>query len=708
MRLTLRTLLAYLDDILEPTQAREIGVKVSESDFATTLLERIRDVIRRRRLTAPELEGPGSGLDPNTVAEYLDNTLSPSNVAEVEKICLESDVHLAEAAASHQILTLILGEPVEVSPSSLNRMYALGPVSEDERVSLTTETPVVGPAVVAPGVREASVPVDVEAESTWRQAVPFLIVTVVGLFWLWLIFGDNSLRPAESEHTASLAPVEHVRPEPSLPAENAGSLPDNGPDAAAASASIAAVSPIAAEPQSIEQTQAASESDSSTKPVIPPAPNAAGSADRSAVASTSAVIADAGSDQTDPAGSPDAILPPRPGEEVKPAPRLTRSVQGDVMLQYSRNDANWFIMSDDESIGASDRIAVPEPFEASLKLEELGMEFTLLGPGMLEYQGPNQLASFGFFIDRGRLIIDSRRQPLDDEQEPEPVKLSIAWHDHIRLFELSGAESRCGIEITQLLPAGFEQLPADGATSARVIVEAGTVRLSDSNDHSLDVSAPDAADLTLLTLIEPEPEPASLPEWLRSEPLRVTPTTRRYASNLVAEFDPSVSAANSMTPLLRDRRPRMVELAVRCLALIRKYSLLVRTLASSDVSEARAAAAHGISGWLARDPQNAALLRHELGQHLAPDDVEVVYRLLWGLGDREARNRHLSRELIEFMDHRLLFVRELAFGQARRLTGLRYGYRPEMSATMRQSALRRWQNHIERVGALVDPPANEQ
>ena len=52
MRLTLRTLLAYVDDILEPAQAKEIGRKVAESDAATALLSRIRDVMRRRRLTA--------------------------------------------------------------------------------------------------------------------------------------------------------------------------------------------------------------------------------------------------------------------------------------------------------------------------------------------------------------------------------------------------------------------------------------------------------------------------------------------------------------------------------------------------------------------------------------------------------------------------------------------------------------------------------
>ena len=127
MRLTLRTLLAYLDDLLEAGQSREIGEKISESGYASTLVDRIREVMRRRRLTAPDPKSPNSGLDTNSIAEYLDNTLEPDAVADVEKVCLDSDVHLAEVAASHQILTLVLGEPVDVPTRTRERMYALGP-----------------------------------------------------------------------------------------------------------------------------------------------------------------------------------------------------------------------------------------------------------------------------------------------------------------------------------------------------------------------------------------------------------------------------------------------------------------------------------------------------------------------------------------------------------------------------------------------------
>lgn len=124
MRLTLRTLLAYLDDTLQANEIKEIGEKVAESDAARELVARIKQVTRRRRLTVPPATGP-DGFDPNDVAEYLDNELDSDKVAELEKQCLDSDVHLAEIAACHQILTLVLGEPALVPPKAKERMYGL-------------------------------------------------------------------------------------------------------------------------------------------------------------------------------------------------------------------------------------------------------------------------------------------------------------------------------------------------------------------------------------------------------------------------------------------------------------------------------------------------------------------------------------------------------------------------------------------------------
>ena len=123
MRLTLRTLLAWLDDTLSPSEVREIGKQVAESPFAKELVEKIHRVTRQRRLTVPPSNGPDAA-DPNLVASYLDNELDPDQVAEFEKKCLTSDVHLAEVASVHQILSLI-GQKAKVPAEARHRMYQL-------------------------------------------------------------------------------------------------------------------------------------------------------------------------------------------------------------------------------------------------------------------------------------------------------------------------------------------------------------------------------------------------------------------------------------------------------------------------------------------------------------------------------------------------------------------------------------------------------
>src|SRR4051794_17325983 len=126
MRLTLRTMLAYMDNVLDPADAQVLGAKIDESDFATGLLQRVQGVLKKLRMDAPKLDGKGMGNDANTVAEYLDSALTQDRVAEFERICLESDKHLCEVAACHQILTLVLGKAADVPTDLRQRIYALG------------------------------------------------------------------------------------------------------------------------------------------------------------------------------------------------------------------------------------------------------------------------------------------------------------------------------------------------------------------------------------------------------------------------------------------------------------------------------------------------------------------------------------------------------------------------------------------------------
>ncbi len=131
IRLTLRTLLAYLDDTLPPDEARELGEKLAVSTQAQELAERLKKVMRKRSVSTPPTGPDGSPSDANIVAAYLSDALPPEIVAEFEKAASDNDAHLAELAACHQILTLVLSQQVKVPPTAYRRMYGLvkGPES---------------------------------------------------------------------------------------------------------------------------------------------------------------------------------------------------------------------------------------------------------------------------------------------------------------------------------------------------------------------------------------------------------------------------------------------------------------------------------------------------------------------------------------------------------------------------------------------------
>lgn len=116
MRLTLRTLLAWMDGLLPAADQEELGAKVAASPIAPRLVERIRDVMARPGLVAPRPDGRGLADDPNTIAEFLDNVLPADQLELFERVCIESDMHLAEAADCHAVLAEMARNPSAIAP----------------------------------------------------------------------------------------------------------------------------------------------------------------------------------------------------------------------------------------------------------------------------------------------------------------------------------------------------------------------------------------------------------------------------------------------------------------------------------------------------------------------------------------------------------------------------------------------------------------
>jgi hypothetical protein len=724
MRLTLRTLLAYLDDILEPAQAKEIGAKIAESGYASSLVGRINDVVRRRRISAPQVSGPGSAPDPNIVAEYLDNTLAPEAVADLERICLESDAHLAEVAACHQVLTLVKSEPVEIAGGMRERMYALGiaPAAAETNGEQEQSPHVPRVAAVAaadlprnthPGAGEVSLedrlPEALRAQRrSWTKVLPYLIGVVIIGVWGYLMLNDEALtgmfasRPepaAAPDVEVELEPPVVVDEGPVAPAAEDAAQPTNadvGAIAAIPREAVAAPDLTMTPPPTVDEGQPIAAADEVPKVTLTPDTDAQAPADDIPVA---AVIP---APEVTP--HPDAFDPPPdvPAKPPLPEPYAVQDASSSgVLLHFRTMEQGWYPLRPRSLIHPQEDVAAPRPFDATFTVGESGRvaEIILRGGTRVTSLGSTDDGRFGFDIVQGQMIVRRKESAPADE----PVSMRIVAREQTYAIQLLEPGTIVGIEVIPLLPTGAGDDRGARWCDGGIAVTAGaaTVTVGDQEPVNLNpaigwlkfVTGPDAP--------PPQPQPlVSLANWLNLEAPSASAIVRRYAALYENEFTQDQPIARSIRPVVKDRRPPLSELATQTLALTGGYPGLVDAL-SAPHEESRLSAILGLQSWLPLEPENAERLQAELQDRFRAEDAQALYRLLWGYTEEDARNPVVSEDLVNWMGHSEIAVRELAFYHVLRLTGRRYDFRPNDPAPQRAVAIDRWRTYLRDKGALI-------
>lgn len=227
MTWTLRHMLDYLDDKLDPEQTRRLGQLIAEHEGANQLVERLRQITRKRRLSAPELdlskpEEEKNAGDPNVVAAYLDHKLPPEETAELERLCQEADEYLAEVVACNQIVSVGDTEPVIIPPTARQRMYRLvqGREAIPDRPVKIAEVPT--PSFEVDG-EVGDTEGDLLLEPVWQRlrrqasfllpvAAVLLVVVLGGLVYLLIGTGQETSIP--QDQPLALEPVKNPPAEP--------------------------------------------------------------------------------------------------------------------------------------------------------------------------------------------------------------------------------------------------------------------------------------------------------------------------------------------------------------------------------------------------------------------------------------------------------------------------------------------------------------
>lgn len=692
MRLTLRTLLAYLDDTLEPGETREIGRKIQESPMASALISRVREVIRKRRLGAPDVDGPAQGIDPNLVAQYLDNTLAPEHVAQVEAVCLESDLVLAEVAACHQILSSIQGDPVEVPLRSVERFLALGPVSQDAQ--LHASTPAASPKATAvtlnrgPDRNGAPIAMSESAghfrdelasqlkTTSWGQRVgpaAGAALVIVALVLVLVLDRDlfQGIVKSGSRQVAANAP-EKIAEEPGGPVKE-GTLP-------AATEITAPETPTPA----MKSTTPLANVDPSPPPDAPePKPTPATPSD----------VADAATVAPKPLKP--VVTAPEPTPPAKVAvtvPIQSVGVDG-VLLRFQPADLQWYVQPPRSVIHAEETFACPEPYEGSFEWDGGLLKATVLSDTVTQILPSTEERRYQLALRRGRVIL----QPGSMAKGETRIAVMLAGQP--REITLITPASSVGIEVRIAEPAGVT--PANSPNpyravlyviSGEAIVDDGPVLMSKQFARLASPAATDTA-----TLSNP------WPSWLDPARRTLAPSQKLLAGKFQDEFDAKVAVGLTIPALVKESNPNIAELAAKCVALIESCPGMVQALTQVDHKEARVAAAEGLRAWLALAPENGETLRRELETQLPADEAHAVERLLWGYTRDQAKDKLVSQELVDWLRNSHLVVRELAFQQIVSLTGRKNNYVPTGTASQREIGVQHWQNHLKREGALIRP-----
>lgn len=776
MRLTLRTLLAYLDDLLEPGQSREIGEKISESGYASALVDRIREVMRRRRLTAPDPKSPNSGLDTNSIAEYLDNTLEPDAVADVEKVCLDSDVHLAEVAASHQILTLVLGEPVDVPTRTRERMYALGPsgkpagsgalVDEEGDSQFDSDPgvtiPAKQPATKARPSSESNgesftqtIPDYLKPVPLWRRVAPIAVGVLVGAVWLGVVYVDPTVPFGKTSDTENAiaqldqgdssdtgnglteqtsnaeltgdpnsgisgpdvnstsgvtGPMPGAQTEPEVVAANKPprditELNGFDPDAR----TVATVAPL---PDPKAPTPSSGTLASTTPgPAVPSLPEPILPGAGTSVAATTAPVS-VGSSVTAPSTtSPQPVTTTPPEKQTKPEVIVKPTVPAPELLYTSREGIlarqageGWLTMPHRTAIRVGDRVASLEPFSALLEISSLNLLIELQGGSVVEFLGATEDEQVSLRLLSGRISMQ-RRSPGTNN---EAVVVGLHLIDEPCRLTLRTPNALCGAELTAVEANAYEKDLGEDRYTGNLFVVNGRVGFTGELAGNVALVGPSWIPLTPVdrkALAESSDLPPLLtvPDWLDPNGSKISSTQRRYASRFQKEIDEEQPLRDSIPSVVKSNIPAISELAVKSMVTTGMNNQLVQVLAEAEFLEARSAAIVGLRRWLPAAPENRETLRATLQQHFPADQVDTLYRLLWGYNEDDARNPATSRLLVDWLGHDNQVIRQLAFDHVYRLTGQRYDYRPINPANQRKVAVDRWFSHLERNnGALLE------
>lgn len=687
--LDLRTILLYLDDNLEPTRARDVGQRIAQDPRLGELIQRIRTVVRRRRLVAHDPRSDVADVNANDVAEYLDGRLSIEQEAAFEREALESDLTLAELASVSQILSMEGGEPISIPDSERERLYRIGGLGEPAPRSRPAR-PAIDPSLLESQSIPIGVPRWTVASGRSGQWVTFLVV--VALTAALAVSMSKTLSPrGEWAQT----PVDGNGPGPSADA----ALAKPPLDRPAVAAPEPKIDPAPALPREAGEAPIVIEATIPDEPVVVDAEM------EKALASAAPV---APPEKRAPTAGPDKVAVGSAATKTdaapeRPAPLLDREIPvasfpAKESILFRRDRAGLelvkgpaFLYAGDEVInvdGLRSRLELPE--KATIELVDL----TRLG---LRFDGRN---GFSGALSEGRMVVSSGERPL---------KLDVALggldakSSRGIAIELSGRDQQACLETIVAEPLTADSAATDvvrllvvSAIRGEVTVAAGGVARKFTGGYQVLCSPTSVG--------EPRAIKSSV-AWLTRRP---TASEAKAAVLLAEAMGANGRVGMTLRESLHDRNRDVRRLSVRCLAAVEDHSGLASALNSREHADVRQTAIEAARALLRREPDKLGAFRAALLESLDEESADEALVLLLGYSAAAQKKVSTYELLIDRLDSARLLVRELAIFNLQELTGRDLQYAADASAMRRKSAIANWRRWLASQTPETLPPARPE
>jgi hypothetical protein len=633
MRLTLRTLLAWLDDTLQPAEVKQIGSQVAGSPFAQELTDRIHRVTRQRRLSVPHSSGP-DGVDANLVANYLDNELDAEEVAEYEKKCLSHDVILAEVASVHQILSL-LGHKVKVPTAARSRMYQLVKGREATRTTRASKSRADQPEPVTKPINPWVVPEAPRRSALERFGPAVACLLLIGLCgtaaWMSL-----TARPA-----------------------------DGGFGTGAAAAALAKAGLAGPKVDQVEGTVADQDSPTQVADAMPavastaegPRPADAGGAEP----------ADAAGQPLDPAGAGAAKATDGASKSAEAVAKmvvpagsagLAAAVEG-ILLRYNSDSRAWERLTGPTPLAVSNRLLCLFPSRATIRV------------------GKTQVVMIG--------ECEIRILPQSTEAVPA-IELSQGW---LAFRPESSGTLKVGvgdrIVTLEVPPNGGAALERSArwvygrlvSPVAPLVIHCKSGDVSVTVGNKQETLSPFDALLIDRTGVKRSTDDA-LPEWANES--WPSPEEIKARDQFAKIFHPGRPVLAEIVAAVEEKNADIKQLAIAALKSMGEMSYLMPLLSRKDDPAARRSALAATRSYTALGPEASAKVREQLVEEFGEDTASVAGKMIVGFSTQEAASQQLIAQLVKMLspEEVNVGVRELALDTLKRLTGRDdQGYDPD-------------------------------